>query len=84
MRYTVIWTRAALSQLTALWTAAPDRQVVTDAVNELDRILRDDPDRVAIPFGRFYSYVEDPITILFEVDPGDCMVRVLYVRRSIP
>jgi hypothetical protein len=42
MRYTVAWDPAAEPELMAIWLRAPDRQAVTDAANEIDRLLADD------------------------------------------
>jgi hypothetical protein len=38
MIYTVVWTKPALSLLADAWSAATDRQAVTDASNWIDRI----------------------------------------------
>ena len=43
MRFTVVWTRAALNQLANIWMAAPDRQAVADATNQIDATLAVDP-----------------------------------------
>ncbi|MEI6505275.1 MAG: hypothetical protein WCO90_05270 [Planctomycetota bacterium] len=41
--YTVVWHQLALDELTAVWTAADQRQAVTDGVVRIDRALRVDP-----------------------------------------
>jgi hypothetical protein len=41
--YTVTWHQQALDELTEVWTAAGQRQVVTDSVHRIDRVLRVDP-----------------------------------------
>jgi hypothetical protein len=84
MRYTVIWVPSAQAQLADLWVQAPDRQPVTDAVDRIDKALRDDPETKAMPWGRFYTFIEDPLVVLLEIDPGDRVVRVIQVRRSVP
>jgi hypothetical protein len=44
VRYTVRWTRKArLQQLAQVWLDAPDRNTVTAAANEVDRVLAADP-----------------------------------------
>ncbi|MCI0463391.1 MAG: hypothetical protein L0Z62_41165 [Gemmataceae bacterium] len=82
MRYTVVWTPAATDQLADLWVGASDRQAVTDAADRLELALRDDPDTKAHPFGRFYVLTDDPLAVLFEILPDDCLVRVVQVRRT--
>ena len=39
MKYTVTWTPSAEQDLAALWNAAPDRQAVADAADEIDTSL---------------------------------------------
>ena len=44
MKYTVRWTRKArLQQLAQVWLDAPERNAVTAAANEVDRLLATDP-----------------------------------------
>jgi hypothetical protein len=82
MRYTVVWWPVAEAQLARLWVQATDRQAVTDASNRIDRVLRDDPDKKGTPQGRFRVLTVHPLMVLFHVDPGDCMVRVISVKRT--
>jgi hypothetical protein len=82
MRYTVVWLRDAENRLADLYNRAADKRPVTDACNRIDVLLREDPEKVAEPFGKFYVLTVEPLSVLFHVDPGDCMVRVVSVRRS--
>ena len=82
MRYTVVWVRTAERRLTELYNQAADKQAVTDSANRIDRELSNDPDTKGTPFGRFFAYTDDPLAVLYEVDPGDRMVRVIQVRRT--
>lgn len=82
MRYTVVWVRTAERRLTELYNQAADKQAVTDSANRIDRELRNDPDTKGKSFGRFFAYEDDPLAVLYEVDPGDRMVRVILVRRT--
>lgn len=44
MKYAVRWTRRArLQQLAQVWLDAPDRNAVTAAASEVDRLLASDP-----------------------------------------
>ncbi len=80
MRYTVIWTKMARGHLANLWIHAANRQAVTDAADRIDWALRDDPEKKARPFGRFFTYEDQPLAVLIEIDPGDRMVRILTVK----
>ena len=44
MKYTVVWKPRAQDQLAEIWLAAPNRSDVSNAANELDRILQHEPD----------------------------------------
>ncbi len=46
----------------------------------MDRELRIDADKKGAPFGPFRILEDDPLSVLYTVDPGDCMVRVIQVR----
>jgi hypothetical protein len=81
MIYTVVWVPSAEARLIQLYLQASDRQAVTDSANRIDDEVKVDPDRKGIPFGNFNAYYDDPLAVLYEVDPGDCMVRVLVVKR---
>jgi hypothetical protein len=43
MNYTVIWPRRALDELTNIWMTAGDREAVTVASAQIDRLLRASP-----------------------------------------
>jgi hypothetical protein len=82
MRYTVIAEKPAESQLMRLWMRAADQQAVTDASDRIDRGLANDADMKGVPIGIFRAYVDDPLAVLYHVDPGDCMVRIIQYRRT--
>ena len=82
MTFTVIWDRTAVNQLANLWMQAPDRQAVTDSHDRIERELRVDADKKGAPFGPFRILIDSPLSVLFTVDPGDCMVRVRHVLRN--
>ena len=84
MRFTVTWLPAADARLITLWMQAPDQREFTEAANRIDLALRDDPERNSAPLGKFRTYVDDPVAVLFHVDPDDRIVRVIDVRRSRP
>jgi hypothetical protein len=82
MKWTVVWDRPALGQLANLWMYAPDRQAVTESADRIERELRVDADKKGAPFGVYRILVDDPLSVLFTVDPGDCMVKIWQVRRN--
>ena len=84
MTWTVVWDADALNQLTRLWMRGPDRQAITESQDRVDRELRIDADRKGAKFGPFRIFEGDPVSVLYRVDPGDCMVRVAQVRRNKP
>jgi hypothetical protein len=81
MRYAVVWRDTALQQLAAIWMAAPDREAVNRAVDEIDAELSDDPDQKGEDyFGD--RYVLGPVMwALYHVYPDDRTVHVLQVGR---
>jgi hypothetical protein len=82
MRFTVVMETPAKNQLARIWVRATDKQAVTDASNRIDRELANDAHRKGIPLGIFRRYADDPLEVLYHVDPGDCMVRIIPVRRT--
>ena len=83
MKYTVVLKKTALDQLASIWNRATDRQAVADASNRIERELANDAHVKGIPGGIFRTYRDDPLEYLFQVDPGDCMVRIFRVRRTM-
>ena len=83
MKYTVIMEKPAQNQLASIWTQAAVRQAVTDASNLIERELVKDAHIKGMSLGPFRTYRDDPLEYLFRVDPGDCMVRIFRVRRTI-
>lgn len=82
MKYTVFMEKYAENQLALLWNGAGDRQAVTDACNRIERELANDAHLKGNPRGIFRTYRDDPLEYLFQVDRGDCMVRIFRVRRT--
>jgi hypothetical protein len=81
-KYTVVWLPRAQARLTYLWINAPDQQAVADASDQIDLQLAVAADRLGIPVrGAYRTYAVDPLAVLYEFDPGDCMVGVIRVWR---
>jgi hypothetical protein len=81
MTYTVVYERSAEAKLADLYNEAADKQAVSESSNRIDAELRTDADRKGIPFGPFRAYYDDPLAVLYEVDSGNCMVRIVVVKR---
>jgi hypothetical protein len=64
-----------------LWLNAPDKQAVADASDSLEIALKHDPERKGRPSGVFFIREETPLSVLYEVDPGDRMVLIVTVKR---
>jgi hypothetical protein len=80
MRYTVVYEPLALLDLPRLWMAAADRQAVTNAANDIDRLLCSSPTSVGTPFGSFRRMTVSPLEVLYNISPDDRMVRVYTLR----
>jgi hypothetical protein len=80
-RYTVVWLREAIDELGEIWLAAADRNAVTEASEEIDRILQDDAEKK----GRILSeglrvYDAPPLRAVFSVSDSDRQVEVARIR----
>jgi mRNA-degrading endonuclease RelE of RelBE toxin-antitoxin system len=82
MIYTVVWTPSARKALWDLYFAASNRQEVSNASNWIDEALKRDPLRNATQLGRHWKLARRPLEVLFGVDDGDRMVKVLMVRKA--
>ena len=82
MRFTVTWVPSAKGHLATLWVQGPDRQAIADSANRIDRELRDDAHTKGAPHGAHRAFRDDPLAVLYTVDPDDRMVRIIQVRRT--
>jgi hypothetical protein len=82
MRYTVVLEKPAENQLMRIWGSAADQQAVADASDRIELELADDAHRKGFPLGVFRKYTDDPLAVLYHVDPGDRMVRIIQYRRT--
>lgn len=80
MTWQVIWVRKAEAELTRLWLHSADRERLSTAADELDRLLKRDP--LAIGESREQNdrvaHVA-PLGIEFRVYADDVRVEVLHV-----
>jgi hypothetical protein len=77
MNFTVIWSYAALQDLTRIWLNATDRNAINNASNEIDQLLSHDPQHVgeSRPGGHRVEFA-DPLGFRFEVVVDDLRVTV--------
>lgn len=81
MRYTVTWTKSADGDLAEVWIASADRGAVSAAASEVDRVLRDDPERKGIEICEGLRAINlPPLRFLFSVRRDDRIVEIAVVR----
>jgi hypothetical protein len=83
MRYTLVWIPDADDELARIWTDAPDKRAVADATNEIERVLKHSPLSAGQEYDDDRCLVIGPLEVIYTVSPADCMVRVLWVARTI-
>jgi hypothetical protein len=82
MSYTVIWHREALHELTDLWMTAGDREAVTVASAQIDRLLRAAPlDQGESRDERTRVLFVSPLAVEYDVEELDRKVFVNAVWR---
>jgi hypothetical protein len=88
MTFTVVWDQDADDKLTTLWIQAEtksERDAITDAAYRIDRELRRDPYRKALPLEQpsgppLWLFRADPLAVVVQVKEQDRLVRVLQVE----
>jgi hypothetical protein len=84
MKYTVVWTPMAESELARIWLDATDRDAITSAAAALDRLLSRDPEfRGEVSFDTVRTLSVPPLGVDFEVIEPDRIVCVLIVWSSL-
>ncbi len=83
MIFTVAWTPDAVTELAGIWLAASDREQVTQAAAEIDRLLRTDPQNEGESRdAKTRILFVGPLGVDFEVVDDDRIVYVLSVWRT--
>ena len=83
MNFAVEWQPEAEDQLAALWASATDRDLVTAAARQIDRILGHDPASAGESRGGAERILfHDPLAVLFRVDEPARRVQVTSVGWS--
>jgi hypothetical protein len=81
MIHTVVWRPSAVAQLAQLWVESANRAELTVAVDNVERLLRDDPhgqgeSRAA----RTRIVILRPIVIRYSISESDRLVEVITVH----
>jgi hypothetical protein len=81
MKWTVVWRPPTEDNLADLWVDASDRNAISQAADTIDQILRSDP----YAFGESRSgntriLIIEPLAVVYDVLPDDCLVMVTSVR----
>ena len=82
MTCTVVWRPSAERTLAEIWTSARDRQMVTDAANSIDVLLRAGPLEVGesrVANTRILTVL--PLSVYYDVHEGNRLVAVWAVWR---
>lgn len=77
MHYTVVATPAAEDELAFIWGMASDRDAVSRASNQIDRLLRHSPSMHGVDHGTFLTLTVDPLTAVCKVSPDDRQVTII-------
>jgi len=83
MRFTVIWRPSAEQKHAGIWTAADDRQAITDAADAIDALLGTGPMEVGesrVANTRILTV--SPLSVYYNVEMRDRLVAVWAVWRS--
>ena len=76
MRLLWSWVPKAEDELILIWIAATDRNAVSRATNEIDRLLRDRALDVGEEVGTNRRLHVPPLEVIYSVSLDDCLVRV--------
>ncbi len=80
MRYNVDWDISARHTLAAIWIKAANRQAVTAAQDQIDRLLAADPLGKSKPVSEgLYAINVHPLRVVFEVDDSTKSIMVVSV-----
>jgi hypothetical protein len=81
MKYSVVWKPFAEYQLGSIWLRVSDQQAVADASDEIERMLRRDPERFGEPDANGWRIIAvPPLVATFEVSTEDRKATVLSIR----
>ena len=80
MNYTVVWKPPAEEELARLWIDAPERDLVAQAADRIDQLLKSNPlQQGESRSGSVRVLFVDPLGVFFDVNEQDRLVSVLKV-----
>ena len=79
MLFTVVWLSNALVHLADKWDAAPDRDLVLQAADQIDALLRFDPEAKGVDFYGDRLLVVPSLHVVYRISPDDMLVEILHV-----
>jgi hypothetical protein len=80
MKYTVIWADSTQAELANMWLDAKNKQAVTKASDEIDRLLAIQSHDVVLKFPQQPQLMSlGCLAVVYEVSSKDCLVKVLGV-----
>lgn len=83
MKFTVVWLPSAEQELARLWLTASDRAQVGEIADRIDATLSRDPLAIGESRGGHTRIViAPPLTILYDVDEPNRLVRVWNLWRQ--
>jgi hypothetical protein len=80
MIWTVVLSPPASEVLAILAKDATDPRKVWNSVEYIRRELRLDADKKGQPWGPYRIFSDGTLSVLFDVDAGGCVVKVITVR----
>lgn len=86
MNFTIIWSEGAIDDLARVWLAATDRNAITSAAGEIDRLLSTDAHQVGESrVGNQRVAFADPLGFRFDVIVDDLRVTVgaVWATRAV-
>lgn len=79
MNFTVVWREIALETIAHLWTIHPDRGSITEAVEEVDRRLGENPTDLGEEYYGDRLLIIRRLAITFQVSEDDRIVEIVDV-----
>ncbi len=79
MIYTVTWAPDAEEELIRIWISSGSRNAVKRAADEIDKLLRQNPEAKGTSCGKLLSLHFPPLLVVYEIIPDDCLVQIIQV-----
>ena len=84
MNFTVTWVPDAEAELAELWMAAPERERIRLAADQIEKQLRGNPQSIGESrSGGRRILIVPPLAVTYRVLPEDRIVQVVNVRKFL-